>query len=119
RSGRDFVWRSQFRQDCCDRNAIRLEPWRQDEGFAERRLVFINTETGTVGCQFEKNAARLAEVDRFEPKAIDYRSRMRAVTQNLVAHFELVRLVTHSPGQVMHAACSPGSAWCIRRGAKI
>ena len=54
-----------------------LEPGRQHEPLAERFLLFVHGEAGTVGRELEQHATGLEEVDRFEPEAVDDLEAMR------------------------------------------
>src|SRR4029453_5912069 len=110
RSARDFGWDRQFRKDRSNRVAISLEPRRQDQQFAKRRPVFIDTEARAVRGELEENAAGLAEKHRFKTKTIDHRRRLCTAAQDLLSHFQLVRLVVHSPGEMMNRARPPGAS---------
>src|ERR1041385_1595814 len=76
-------------------------------------------KAGAIGRQLEQHAARLAEVNRLEPKAVDHRGRMCSAAQDLFADFELMRLIFHPPCDVMHAPGAPGSASGVGRRLQI
>src|SRR4051794_3521274 len=80
----------QLWEDALDFLAVRLEPRRQNQRFAEMRGIFINCETWTVRRKFKENTARFLEVNRLEPEAIDHRSRSRASLFNARPHFGLM-----------------------------
>ena len=107
--------RGETGKDGFDRIAIRLEPRRQNQRFAERSSVFVDGETGTIGGELEEHAAGFAEVNRLEPKAIDHRGRLRAGTEKIVAHGKFLRVVRHARGKVMNRARAPGATAFVRR----
>src|SRR5882672_8263036 len=49
-----------------------LEPGRQHQRFAKMRGVLVDREPRAVGSELEEHPARLLEVDRLEPEAIDH-----------------------------------------------
>ncbi len=72
------IRRFQSRQPCLDACPGRLEPGRQDERFTQVRGFLVGGEPRSVGGQLEEHTARLFEVHRLEPEAIDDRRRARA-----------------------------------------
>ena len=90
--------------------AVRFQPGRKHERLAQTRAIFINREAWTFGSELEKDAARFLEIDGLEPESIDYRGRLCAFLGDTLAHFELMRLIVHAPGDVMNAAGAPGAA---------
>jgi hypothetical protein len=63
----------------------------------------VGCETGAERRQLEQDAARLAEVDRLEPEAIDYLGRVRAGLQHPLAPL-LMLVVLGRPRHVVDAA---------------
>src|SRR4029077_13774629 len=66
------------RENRLDPLAQVLERRRQDELLAEVRRILVRREAGPEGRDLEQDAARLAEVDRAEPEAVDDLRRMAA-----------------------------------------
>ena len=92
-----------------------FEPGRQHERLAEVIGGFVHGEAGTVGGQLEQHAARLLEVHRLEPEAIDHRRRPRAGGGHLRPQRELMLLVVDAPREVVHRADAPRAAVDVRR----
>src|SRR5947207_1211563 len=81
--------------------------------------VLVHGKTRTLGRELEENSAGLREIDRFEPESIDHRRGARAAFLHPLADFELVRLIVHSPRQMMNAASAPRAAAGRRAFIKI
>ena len=90
---------------------------------ASRRDVRGSSSTakpGTVGRELEQHAARLLEIDRLEPEAVDHRRRLRAAGASTCARtVELVRVVVDAPGEMVDAADAPAAAPLRRRLADV
>jgi len=65
--------------------AVRLEPRREHEVLAERSRILVDGKTGSIGRELEENPARLEEIDRFEPEAVDDFGRAAACALYAVA----------------------------------
>src|SRR3954468_9837091 len=87
-----------------------LQPRRKHKVLAERRRVFIDSESGAIGCDLEQHSARLEKVDRLEPEPVDDFGWPTPRTIDSLANFELRLVVGHSPSNVVHAAGSPATA---------
>src|SRR5947199_386077 len=74
------------------------------------RRILVDGEPGAVGRELEEHAAGFAEVHRLEPEAIDHRSRVEPGRFDVAAQIELVRIVVHTPGEMMYAADAPSAA---------
>src|ERR1700738_1768677 len=74
------------------------------------REIFIDCEPRPFRGELEQNAARLRKVNGLEPETIDHRRRAGAAFLDVPAAFELVRLIVHSPREMMDAASSPSAA---------
>ena len=75
---------------------------------------FVDREPGTVGCQLEEHAARLLEVHRLEPEAIDHRRGMMARRFDTRSHLVLMLLIVYAPREVVDAADAPRAAPALR-----
>ena len=64
--------------------------------------VFVGREARASGCELEQDAARLPEVDRPEPEAVDHRRRLGAGLEDALPDVEFVLLVVGAPGDVVH-----------------
>src|SRR5580765_6036803 len=106
-------------QDLFDAWTRRLEPRRQHERFAEMRGIFVDRETRPIGRELEQHAARLLEVDRLEPEAIDHRRRMMPGRLDARSHLVLMLLVVHAPCEMMNTAHAPRSASSFGRFAHV
>ena len=71
-------WKAQRRECSDDRRPLRLQPWWQHERLPEVRGVLVHRESRSLGRELEEDAARLEEVNRFEPEPIDWRRRSAA-----------------------------------------
>src|SRR5688500_16806926 len=74
------------------------------------RGVFVHGEARPIGRELEEHAARLLEVDRLEPEAVDDRRGMRTVGNHLIPHVHLMRVVIHAPREMVDAADPPPPA---------
>jgi hypothetical protein len=83
------------------------------------RRILVDCEPRTVRRQLEQHAARLEEVHRLEPESIDHWRRPPPSLVHMPAHFLLMRIVIHAPGDVMHAADTPRAATRIGHFADI
>ena len=54
-----------------DLRPLRFEPRREHEVLAQRGLILVDRKSGSIGSELEKNSARLEEINRFEPEAVD------------------------------------------------
>src|SRR5919106_2479116 len=86
-----------------------LERWRQHEPLPEGLDRLVGGEAGADRGDLEEDAARLAEVDRAEPEAVDYwrRPGPRCADTPLPG---LVVLHRRRPGDVVDSACAPEPA---------
>src|SRR5439155_13665491 len=91
-----------------------LEPRGQDEPFAEMLWILVDGESRTHRRDLEKHAARLAEVDRPEPVAVNHRRRVCAGLDHAIAPVKLL-IVERSPGDVMDRARAGYAALRRRR----
>ena len=99
--------------------ALRLEPRRQDERLAQMGRIFVRREARTVGGDLEQHAAGLLEVHRLEPEAIDDAGRLAARGLDLCPHRQLMRVIVHAPGKMVHRAHAPAAAPLIGRLADV
>src|SRR5215831_19466981 len=83
------------------------------------RGVFVLRESGTVGGDFEQHSTRFAEVDRFEPEAIDHRREAAARLLELIAHRKLLLVVSDAPRKMVHGADAPRSALLLWRATDV
>src|SRR5437764_178144 len=83
------------------------------------RGILIDREAGTIRRELEQHAARLLEVDRLEPEAIDYGRRMMPRRFDPRSHLVLMLLVVHAPREVMDAADAPRAAAPFGRLANV
>ncbi len=85
-----------------------LERRRQDQALAEVLDVLVRREAGSERRDLEQDAARLAEVDRAEPEAVDHRRRPPA---RLAYALDPLRVLVRESGprDVVHGA-RPGHA---------
>lgn len=72
----------------------------QYERRAQILLVFVYRKARPVGRQFEEDATRLSEVDRFEPESVDLRCGLEADSLDEVAQLFLLISVARPPGEV-------------------
>src|SRR5262245_33700306 len=105
----DIGRRRERRQLTLNLGAMRFEPRRQDQQLAEMRGILVRGEARTVGRDLEQDAARLLEVHRLEPEAIDHLGRVAAGRDDLLPHDVLMLRVVDAPGEVMDAADAPGA----------
>src|SRR3989442_9929274 len=99
--------------------AVRLEPRRQDERFAEMRRILVGGEARTFGRNLEQHAAWLLEVHRLEPEAIDLLGGVTAGGDHLFADRMLMLVIVHAPGEMMHAADAPRAPRADRHFADV
>src|ERR1700693_5711365 len=92
--------RGQHRLELCTEV---LEVGRQDERLAEMRRILVGGEARAERRDLEQDAARLAEVDRAEPEAVDDRRRPAACFLDALAP-RLLLLHPARPGDVVHRA---------------
>src|SRR5262245_18671903 len=83
------------------------------------RRILVGGEAGTVGRELEQHAARLLEVHRLEPEAIDHLGRVTAGADDLFADVVLMLLVVDTPREMVHAAHAPRTTSADRNLAKI
>src|SRR5687768_14485917 len=79
------------------------------------RRILVNGEPGPLGRQLEQDAARVLEVDRLEPEAVDDRRRAGPARLDLARDGEFMRLVIHAPGEMVHGDRAPAAAALRRR----
>ncbi len=89
-----------------------LEGRREDERLAQVLGILVHGKTRTEGRDLEEDAARLAEVDRAEPEAVDDWSRSEAGRCDALAP-RLVLVQCRRPGDVVHGS---GPAEAALRG---
>ena len=73
-------------------------------------MLLVDAEAWPVGRELEQHAARLEEVHRLEPEAVDDLRRPPVRALDALAHRELHRFVRHAPRDVMHRAHTPRAA---------
>jgi hypothetical protein len=69
--------------------------------------VLVGGKAGAVGRKLKEHTAGLAKIHGLEPEAIDHRRRPAASFFDLQADGMLMRLIVHSPCEVMHGADAP------------
>src|SRR2546422_11641348 len=89
------------RQDLVQPVAPPLEPGRQAQYGAELLGRLVDSEARTVGGDLEKDATRLAEIDRLEVPAVDHWGHVAAGCQQRVSPRDLGIRVRRPPGDVM------------------
>ena len=107
------------RQHAFDLPALAFEPRRQHQRLAQVRRILVGREPRTVGRDLEQHAAWFLEVHRLEPEAIDDAGRVSAGALHLRPHRQLMRVVVHAPGEVVHRADAPSAAALVRRFANV
>src|SRR5436305_1174851 len=80
---------------------------------AQRRRIFVDRETGTVGSKLDQHTARLEKVDRLEPEAVDYFSGPTTSALDARTNDELRRVIGNAPRDVMNSTNSPATAFGI------
>ena len=81
--------------------------------------IFVRREPRTVGRDLEQHAAGLPEVHRLEPEPIDDAGRVSAGRLDLRPHGQLMRVIVHAPGQMVHRAHAPAAAPLVGRLADV
>ena len=72
--------------------------------------ILVDGKSRTVSRQLEEHAARLLEIHRLEPEAVDNGRRLRSRRSYLVADVVLVGVVIDPPGKMMDGAGAPAAA---------
>lgn len=90
-----------------------FKPRREAQRAAEFRL--IDEETGTIGCDFEKRAARFAEIDGAEVEAVDDPGDVHAGLFQFFAPLELGGVIGDAKGGVMNHPRAQAAALGVRR----
>ena len=106
--------RLQRRQRVFDSLAARLQPRRQDKLLPEFVRILIAIEARPVGGQLEERTARLLEVYRPKPEAVDLLGRLEPNLLYLLAQGHLFLIVVHAPGDVVDGARPPPAPGRIR-----
>src|ERR1700694_2402508 len=93
---------------------LRLEPRRKHEVLAERRRIFIDCKSGSVGGKLEEHPTRLEEIDRFEPEAVDDFGGPPPRPLDALAYLHPCVDVGSPPRDVMNAAGAPTTTIGVR-----
>src|SRR5438128_7183651 len=92
-----------------------LELWRQHQALAQVCGILVDGEARTHRCDLEQHPARLAEVNRLEPEAVDDRRRLGAALDHAIAPRHLF-VIERGPGHVVHGSGSGNAAAFGGRG---
>src|SRR2546422_10488693 len=83
------------------------------------RRILVGGEARTFGRNPQQHAARLLEVHRLEPEAIDHLGGVTAGGDDLFANSMLMLVIVHAPGEMMHAADAPRAPRADRHFADV
>ena len=78
------------------------------------RHILVAVEAWPVGSQFEQRAARLLEVHRAKPEAVDLWRGLAPGALDGIMERHFFRIIPHAPGDMMHRARANNPTWRIR-----
>src|ERR1041384_980081 len=102
------------RQDPFDLGPTGLELRRQLQIFAEMLGRLIGGEARAISRNLEKDAVRLAKINRVKIKPVDHRRNLEPKIDNAVAPFDLLRFVRTPERYVMNGAAGVHTETALR-----